>query len=94
MNSPINNKIKRRDSPRPSVPEGTLNVAYNQIGISWVKAPSGWRSIGRTPVSLFDHTQIIPSALKPGDYLQFFSIDEKEFELFKSYTIERLDVDA
>src|SRR5699024_9097200 len=54
MSSPINQKIKRNASPRQSIPAGTLNAAYNQIGISWVSAPSGWKSIGQTPAILFD----------------------------------------
>ncbi|WP_077618290.1 5-oxoprolinase subunit B family protein [Bacillus sinesaloumensis] len=93
MESPIKESVKRLSSPRPSVPAGTLGIAFGQISISSMDAPSGWKMLGQSPTTLFNHKADPPGILNPGDYLQFFAIEEDEFDFYKSKQIERMDVD-
>ncbi|MCG5103226.1 5-oxoprolinase subunit B family protein [Oceanobacillus alkalisoli] len=93
MESPINKSVKRVSSPRPSVPAGTLGIAFGQISISSMDAPSGWKMLGQSPTTLFDHTAEPPGILNPGDYLEFFAIEKDEYEFYKLKHIEGMDVD-
>ncbi|MEW6424590.1 MAG: 5-oxoprolinase subunit PxpB [Bacillota bacterium] len=69
----------RLDSPRMSVPAGSVGIAGNQTGIYPVASPGGWRIIGRTPLALFDPAKEPPALLSPGDQVRFVPIDEREF---------------
>jgi len=90
MGSPVKEKVSRVKSPRSSVPSGTLGIAFNQISISSMNAPSGWKMLGQSPVSLLDTSIKPPGEIRPSDYLSFFSIKENEFEHYKNQPIERV----
>lgn len=92
MESPINESVKRVSSPRSSVPAGTLGIAFGQISISSMDAPSGWKMLGRSPVTLLDPSLDPPGILSPGDFLEFFAIEKNDFDYYKSQPIERVDV--
>lgn len=72
-------RAPRLESPRLSVPEGSVGIAESQTGIYPSKSPGGWRLIGRTPLKVFDPTKEDPFYLKPGDRVLFVSISEEEF---------------
>src|SRR5699024_1711104 len=91
MQSPASDKIERLKSPRTSVPSGTLGIAFNQISISSMEAPSGWKMLGQSPVILLDSTYDPPGVLSPGDYITFFSIKEKEFDFYQSQHVKEMD---
>jgi KipI family sensor histidine kinase inhibitor len=57
----------RRESPRTSVPAGSVAIAGAQAGIYPVASPGGWNIIGRTDFLLFDPTRRVPATLAPGD---------------------------
>ena len=43
----------RRDTPRLSIPQGSVGIAGKQTGIYSLETPGGWQIIGRTPLDLF-----------------------------------------
>jgi KipI family sensor histidine kinase inhibitor len=63
--------VPRRDSPRTSIPAGSVGLAGDQTGIYPTASPGGWRLIGRTEVILFDPGRDPPALLGPGDRLRF-----------------------
>lgn len=69
----------RLDSPRTSVPAGSVGIANNQTGIYPIESPGGWQLIGRTPLRLFDPDRQVPFLLKAGDLLKFKPISVEEF---------------
>ncbi len=64
----------RLETPRVSVPQGTVAIADSQTGVYPVASPGGWRLIGRTPVTMFDPSRANPSLVTPGDYIRFVPI--------------------
>ena len=74
----------RRLSPRTKIPAGSVGIADRQTGIYPMESPGGWNIIGRTPLSLFDHTREPPALLKAGQYIQFYPINADEFDRIAS----------
>jgi KipI family sensor histidine kinase inhibitor len=69
----------RLDSPRTSVPAGSVAIGGPWTGIYPASGPGGWRLIGRTPLGLFDPAAGAPAALAPGDEVRFVPIDQARF---------------
>jgi KipI family sensor histidine kinase inhibitor len=74
----------RLANPRERIPAGSVGIAGNQTGIYPIDSPGGWRLIGRTPLKLFDPCADCPTLFRPGDYVQFFPIDEGEYHRIAS----------
>jgi KipI family sensor histidine kinase inhibitor len=64
-------RVPRRDTPRTSIPAGSVGLAGDQTGIYPSASPGGWQLIGRTEVTLFDPGRDPPALLAPGDRLRF-----------------------
>jgi KipI family sensor histidine kinase inhibitor len=64
-------EVPRRDTPRTSIPAGSVGLAGTQTGIYPSASPGGWRLIGRTEVTLFDPARDPPALLAPGGRLRF-----------------------
>ena len=64
-------EVPRRDSPRTSIPAGSVGLAGGQTGIYPSASPGGWRLIGRSEVTLFDPGRDPPALLAPGGRLRF-----------------------
>ena len=64
-------EVPRRDTPRTSIPAGSVGLAGNQTGIYPTASPGGWRLIGRTELRLFDPARDPPALLAPGARLRF-----------------------
>jgi KipI family sensor histidine kinase inhibitor len=64
-------EVPRRDTPRTSIPAGSVGLAGNQTGIYPTASPGGWQLIGRTEVTLFDPARDPPTLLTPGTRLRF-----------------------
>ena len=64
-------EVPRRDTPRTSIPAGSVGLAGNQTGIYPTASPGGWQLIGRTEVVLFDPGRDPPALLGPGGRLHF-----------------------
>lgn len=69
----------RLESPRQTIPAGSVGIAGAQTGIYPVASPGGWRLIGRTPLTLFHPQAQQPFLFSAGDYLQFTRISATEF---------------
>ncbi len=71
----------RMQTPRVEIPAGSVGIAEAQTGVYPVASPGGWRLIGRTPLSFFDHKRTPPSLLDAGDFVRFTPLqDEAEYE--------------
>ena len=68
----------RKETPRTSVPRGSVGIAQSQTGVYPVESPGGWQIIGLTPLRLFDPAKWPPTPLEMGDRVKFFPIKEEE----------------
>ena len=64
-------EVPRLDTPRTSIPAGSVGLAGTQTGIYPTASPGGWRLIGRTAATLFDPARDPPALLAPGGRLRF-----------------------
>ncbi|MEO5998737.1 MAG: 5-oxoprolinase subunit PxpB [Chitinophagaceae bacterium] len=71
--------IPRKEKMRAFVPSGSVGLAGSQTGIYPVDSPGGWQIIGRTPIKLFNKYKANALIIKPGDKVQFYEINLKEF---------------
>jgi inhibitor of KinA len=74
----------RRDTPRASVPAGSVAVANEYTGIYPASLPGGWHIIGRTPLQMFDLSRKQPSLLAAGDRVRFVPISAARFRELES----------
>nr|WP_209068404.1 allophanate hydrolase subunit 1 [Arthrobacter pigmenti] len=63
--------VPRRDSPRTSVPAGSVGLAGEFSGVYPRKSPGGWQLIGRTEAELWDPSAESPALLEPGCTVRF-----------------------
>ncbi|WP_264371373.1 5-oxoprolinase subunit PxpB [Virgibacillus necropolis] len=78
----------RLESPRISIPPGSVGIANNQTGIYPVESPGGWRLIGQTPIQLYDAKSDQPFLFKSGDNVRFNNIDINEFNGIKEQVMK------
>jgi len=64
----------RRETPRVTVPKGSVGIAGKQTGIYSLDSPGGWQIIGRTDVPMFISNAANPSLLQPGDTVRFVPV--------------------
>ena len=67
--------LPRRDTPRTSVPAGSIAVAGGFAAIYPRATPGGWHLLGRTTESLFDPDRPPYSRVGPGDRVRFVIAD-------------------
>ena len=63
--------VPRLDSPRSSVPQGSVGLAGPWCGVYPTSSPGGWRLIGRTELALWRADQPNPALLAPGTRVRF-----------------------
>jgi inhibitor of KinA len=73
----------RKDTPRESVPAGSVGIGGGQAGVYPIATPGGWNLIGRTPLRLFRVEETPPALLKTGDRVTFKAITPEEFAAWK-----------
>jgi len=61
----------RLESPRLSVPKGSVGIAGRQTGIYSLESPGGWQIVGRTETEMFEPNNETPCHLTPGDNVRF-----------------------
>jgi KipI family sensor histidine kinase inhibitor len=66
--------VPRLDSPRTSVPAGSVALAGRWCGVYPGASPGGWRLLGRTDATLWDPTRAEPALLAPGTRVRFEDI--------------------
>ncbi|MFC5528624.1 5-oxoprolinase subunit PxpB [Cohnella yongneupensis] len=71
----------RRQTPRVTVPFGSVGIAGNQTGVYPVTSPGGWQIIGRTAMQLFRPEEEAPFLLAPGDRVKFVPADSDKQEV-------------
>jgi KipI family sensor histidine kinase inhibitor len=77
----------RLQTPRTSIPAGSVGIAQQQTGIYPIESPGGWQLIGRTPVRLFDPARTPPTLVEPGDVIRFVAIDEQKYRDLERPTV-------
>ena len=68
--------VPRRDSPRTSVPAGSVAIAGPLAAVYPSASPGGWRLLGHTAARLWDPAREPPAALGPGRRVRFRPVDE------------------
>jgi KipI family sensor histidine kinase inhibitor len=63
--------VPRRDTPRLSVPAGSVGIAAGYTCVYPSASPGGWYLIGHTTASLFDVELEEPAVLRPGRTVRF-----------------------
>ena len=66
--------VPRLESPRPSVPAGSIAMGAGFTGIYPASTPGGWRLLGRSSVAFFDESRDPPGLLAPGDHVRFRAV--------------------
>ncbi len=74
---------KRLETPRVTVPKGSVGITEQFANIYTFESPGGWNIIGNTPVEVFDSSnEKDPNMIDPGDKVTFYEISLDEY---KSY---------
>jgi KipI family sensor histidine kinase inhibitor len=68
--------VPRRDSPRTSVPAGSVAIAGPLAAVYPSASPGGWRLLGRTAARLWDVRREPPAVLAPGQRVRFRPVTE------------------
>lgn len=68
-------RVPRLDSPRSSVPAGSVGLAGDFSGVYPRSSPGGWRLLGRTDLVLWDPDRDPPAILRPGATVRFVAGD-------------------
>ena len=63
--------VPRRDTPRTSVPAGSVGVAAGYTCVYPSASPGGWYLIGHTSATLWDVERDPPALLRPGRTVRF-----------------------
>ncbi len=71
--------LPRKSTPTLKVKKGSVAIGGNQTGIYPIDSPGGWHVIGSCPLSFFDPKFDTPCFAKPGDKIQFLSIDKNKY---------------
>lgn len=69
----------RKDTPRSSIPAGSVGIAGKQTGIYPFESPGGWQIIGRTPIELFLPKESPPTLIRAGDKIRFIPISYETY---------------
>jgi KipI family sensor histidine kinase inhibitor len=72
--------IPRLDTPRTTLPPGSVGLGGSQCCVYSVESPGGYWIVGRTPLRLYDPEVNDPVLLRPGDTVRFRPIDRAEFD--------------
>ena len=70
----------RLQSPRVSIPAGSVGIGGSQTGVYPMASPGGWRLIGMTPVAFYEPSRENPVLCEAGDYIRFVPISPEEYE--------------
>ena len=71
---------ERLETPRTSIPAGSVGIGGKQTGMYPFTSPGGWNLLGRTPIPLFDENREPQILYEAGDRIIYRAIDEKEYK--------------
>ncbi len=69
--------IPRRDSPRTTVPAGSVALAGRFSAVYPRSSPGGWQLIGRTNATLWDLDRSAPALVAPGDRVRYRAVRDQ-----------------
>ena len=72
--------VSRRQTPRLSVPAGSVGIAGRQTGVYPLTGPGGWQLIGRTPIGVIDLGSPLAFVFHPGDKVRFEAVNSRVFD--------------
>ncbi len=75
--------IPRQTALTDKVPAGALTVAIRQFVLFSISAPTGWRHVGQTALTLFRPDDADPFVLRPGDEVMFVRTGRAAFEAMR-----------
>lgn len=70
---------RRLDKPRRNVLAGSIGWVEHYGSVYTQDTIGGWNIIGRSPIKFFNAQKQDPCLIKPGDWIQFYSITAEEF---------------
>lgn len=83
--------IPRKQTPSRAIESGSVAIAAGQCGIYPRESPGGWYILGKCPLDFFNVKRKQPSFLEIGDAVQFYQINQREFEFVKSQPMNPID---
>lgn len=72
--------LPRRETPRRSIPAGSVGIAGTMTCVYPRDTPCGWHLIGRSPVPLWDLNRVGGALLAAGDNVIFQPLSLREYE--------------
>lgn len=86
---PALSNVPRKRTPTIDVPSGTVLLAGG-VGTAFksLPGPTGWYSIGKSPLKQWLPTEDPPLLILAGDYVRYRQIDAREFEEISSLVEE------
>ncbi|MBE5924957.1 MAG: 5-oxoprolinase subunit PxpB [Lachnospiraceae bacterium] len=72
--------MPRLDTPRTSIPAGSVGIGGNQTGVYPVASPGGWWLIGNTPIEFYNPQREMPVLCNAGEYIRFIPISISDYE--------------
>ncbi|MGK4584524.1 5-oxoprolinase subunit PxpB [Kitasatospora sp. HPMI-4] len=69
-------EVPRRETPRSSVPAGSVALAGSFTGVYPRSSPGGWQLLGRTALALWDVRRDPPALLAPGVRVRFVPVGD------------------
>lgn len=73
-------QVSRCREPRTNVDSGSVMVAGTSAIIQPFPGPTGWKVIGRTPLTICDINEDPATSYKPGDQVRFKIVPDSEWE--------------
>ena len=78
-----NMRANRLETPRVSVPKGSVALTEQFANIYTFESPGGWNVIGNSPLRIFDSSkEESPNLINPGDIVLFKEISKNQYENF------------
>lgn len=68
--------VPRRDSPRTSVPAGSVGLAGHFSAVYPRSTPGGWQLIGRSSAPMWDASADQPALVAPGNIVRYRAVNE------------------
>lgn len=72
--------LDRKEQPSKQIEKGTVAVGGGYVGIYPQSSPGGWQCIGNCPVPMITTGSSVPTFMKIGDKVSFYSISLKEYK--------------
>jgi KipI family sensor histidine kinase inhibitor len=89
--NPLDLILPRRETPRLSIPAGSVAIAMGMTSIFPQVTPCGWHLIGRCPVPMWDVSRSDAPLLRADDSVRFVPVTSVEYRRIQGGLAERDD---